>query len=172
MFSNCTLLESVNIPSSVTSIGRNAFAYCHYLESVTIPSSVTNIGESAFEDCRSLTTISIPSSVTSIGKRAFMDCYGLTSMYSFNPVPPQAGTYCFGYPDKFIPLYVPEGSAEAYRNAREWRNFKNIYEFDPTGISDVEARESGTSVWYDLSGRRHAAPVKGLNIVGGRKVMK
>ena len=38
----------VTIPSSVTSIGDNAFAYCESLTSVTIPSSITSIGGNAF----------------------------------------------------------------------------------------------------------------------------
>ena len=42
-----------------------------------IPSSVTSIGHDAFLDCRSLTSINIPSSVTSIGTFAFSGCSAL-----------------------------------------------------------------------------------------------
>ncbi|WP_289759655.1 leucine-rich repeat domain-containing protein [uncultured Duncaniella sp.] len=50
----CHSLQSVEIPSSVTSIGENAFYGCRSLERVDIPSSVTSIGDSAFEGCSSL----------------------------------------------------------------------------------------------------------------------
>ena len=70
---------SYAIPSSVTSIGHNAFNYCNRLTSVTIPNSVTRIGEGAFSGCSDLTSIAIGNSVTSIGDYAFYDC-GLTSV--------------------------------------------------------------------------------------------
>ena len=51
---------STIIPSSVKSIGKEAFACCYSLTSITIPSSVTCIGESAFSCCSSLTEVRIP----------------------------------------------------------------------------------------------------------------
>ena len=71
---------SYTIPSSVTSIGSDAFWYCTSLTSVTIPNSVTNIGDSAFISCSGLTTVTIPNSVISIGSDAFGGCWSLTSV--------------------------------------------------------------------------------------------
>ena len=68
------------IPTSVTSIGYNAFSFCTSLTSITIPSSVTSIGDDAFYGCSSLTSITIPNSVTSIGRQALCNCSGLTSI--------------------------------------------------------------------------------------------
>ena len=97
-FSLCGM-TSVEIPASVTKIGKGIFVDCSYLEKIivnagnkiynsngncnaiietktnklvagckdtVIPSSVTSIGEQAFYTCRFLTNITIPSSVTSI----------------------------------------------------------------------------------------------------------
>ena len=71
-FCDC-FLESIVIPSSVTSIGKTAYALSG-LKSITIPSSVTSIGDRAFGKCDSLKFIIIPSSVTSIGDGVFSDC--------------------------------------------------------------------------------------------------
>ena len=68
-----------NIPSSVTSIGAEAFAYCTSLTSVSIPSNVTSIGDAAFQSCTSLTSVSIPNGVTTIGQEMFASCTSLTS---------------------------------------------------------------------------------------------
>ena len=63
----------------VTSIGDKAFRYCKST-SITIPSSVKSIGEEAFDHCGNLTEITIPSSVTSIGSRVLAYCGRLTSV--------------------------------------------------------------------------------------------
>lgn len=73
-------INVVVIPSSVTSIGSNAFLYCDALPSVTIPDSVTSIGDNAFMECTRLTSVTIPASVTSIGLRVFTYCDNLTSI--------------------------------------------------------------------------------------------
>ena len=45
------------VPSTVSTIGWNAFSYCNGLANVTIPSSVTNIGPGAFSLCTGLSAI-------------------------------------------------------------------------------------------------------------------
>ncbi|MBR5640361.1 MAG: leucine-rich repeat domain-containing protein [Muribaculaceae bacterium] len=56
-FEKC-LITSVSIPSTVTSIGGNAFYQCYKLKKIVIPSSVTSI-EPAFSWCEALTSIKI-----------------------------------------------------------------------------------------------------------------
>lgn len=81
-FYSCNGLRSIVIPSSVTSIGTNAFCLCDndHLTSLVIPSSVTTIGDMAFQKCKSLTSIVIPASVTSIGRGALIGCISLESI--------------------------------------------------------------------------------------------
>ena len=88
-------LVSIIIPSSVTTIGNNAFQNCTGLTSVNIPSGVTSIGDNVFDGCASLTGFAIPVSITSIGSCAFRGCVGLTGELSIPSSVTTMGTYTF-----------------------------------------------------------------------------
>ena len=64
-------LISVQIPSTVKTIGEAAFRDCAGLKSVILPSGVTTIERGAFYNCPALKNIEIPASVDKIGISAF-----------------------------------------------------------------------------------------------------
>jgi len=57
VFSGCTNLTNVIIGDIVNIIPAYAFIVCRGLTSITFPSSVTSIGSNAFSDCTGITTI-------------------------------------------------------------------------------------------------------------------
>lgn len=79
-FYNCSGLTSVDIPSNVTSIGDWAFYGCRGLTSVDLPSSITKMGDFVFNECERLTSVNLPSGITAIGTRAFAWCTSLKSI--------------------------------------------------------------------------------------------
>lgn len=70
-------VTDVTLPSSLKTIGRNAFWGCYGLTSVVIPEGVTTIGAYVFEQCTAMETITVPASATELGNRAFItwECY-------------------------------------------------------------------------------------------------
>ena len=124
---------SIDIPSSVTSIGDYAFGGCESLTSVDIPSSVTTIGEWAFGNCTSLTSIDIPSRVTSIDYHAFYGCTGLTSVTSRAETPPstRASDVLFSSTTfDEATLYVPASAVDDYATTSPWSSFTTIEGID------------------------------------------
>lgn len=73
-------IETITIPSSVTMIGKEAFANCEKLLWVTFDNCPAAILESAFEGCSELTTIIIPEYIVSIDKCVFKNCTNLKTV--------------------------------------------------------------------------------------------
>ena len=68
----------VELPSTIKTIGKGAFASCRDLETIIFPEGLETIGVAAFENAFTMTEIYIPDSVTEIGKFAFSGCEAIT----------------------------------------------------------------------------------------------
>ena len=123
----------------------DAFTDCTSLQSISIPNSVSAIGERAFGGCTSLTFITIPSNVVIIYGGAFANCVGLQKVTCLAVTPPSMTTDGWvssgmEYEDVFagvecskVPLYVPKGSESLYSEADQWKDFMQIIGIE-TGI--------------------------------------
>lgn len=140
VFADCSSLKEINIPSSVTTICDWAFENCRSLTSITIPDNVTSIGKSAFGGCSNLKSLYLPANIKTIGDAAFNGCGSLTRINAKMKDPVAIGEDTFtGLDYDKCELLVPEGSAEAYRQAAVWSNFNNITDItvvvtDNTGL--------------------------------------
>lgn len=178
VFYDCIGLMTVELPHSWNSISAFCFMNCENLTSVTIPKNAISIGNCAFYNCKSLTSIVIPNSVIAIGAGAFNGCATLTSLYSLNVTPPDiimgdavhSGTFTNSQ-YMTLNVYVPQEALNIYQNAEVWKNFWNLRGFDATGIENI--RNKGVDKnggYYDCHGIKHGTPVRGVNVVSGKKM--
>ena len=87
-FNGCDFIETVTIPSTVTSIGNAAFQNCSLLKKLNstidgmfnIPLNVTTLQSYAFKNCDEMTNVVIPAKMTSIGAYAFNSCAQLVNV--------------------------------------------------------------------------------------------
>ena len=59
-FQNCTSLDGVVLPETLTSIGREAFSGCTSFTEINLPNSVTSIYSYAFDGCNGITELELP----------------------------------------------------------------------------------------------------------------
>jgi hypothetical protein len=163
VFAGCKKLVKVDIPNSVIFLGKRLFYACTGLTDVTMPDSLTTIREEAFSNCNKLKSINIPATVELIGQYAFYNCTGLRSIYSYAPVhiSLSANTLPFWNvnTDSCI-LYVPVGSAENYREATIWSDFKNIVELNLSSIENPQISKPEIN-YNSLSGELRIVGVDG-----------
>ena len=79
-FFGCNNLTSVVISEGVTSIAAMAFAHCDNLKSVKIPSTITSLEGNEFRSCSSLVNVELSEGLTSIGQSTFYECFSLDSI--------------------------------------------------------------------------------------------
>ena len=76
-FSDCKDLETINIPQTVTAIGRQAFSATG-LKQISLPDGLMSIGDSAFNKCVALASIKLPKNLKSMG--TFRECTSLKAI--------------------------------------------------------------------------------------------
>lgn len=114
-------IESLVILSGVETIGKKAFESCWRLRKVELPSTITSIGDQAFYGMGSLATvISRISSPFEIDKSVFAN--GQYSHYD------ESGKYISDYQKSPALLYIPDGTASAYKAIDGWNMFADIVE--------------------------------------------
>lgn len=150
-FYKCASLHEIKLPEGLATIGASAFAYAA-LDKVSMPSTVTTIKGQAFANCDNLSTFTVnegvkaisdynsiwggcdnlfvlylPSSITSLHYNTIGGT-NIREVHLKATVPPTvtAGSYNVG--KSGTTLYVPVGTAEAYKAASNWGGWDAIVE--------------------------------------------
>ena len=110
------------------------YAFVNYdsFESVEIPSSVISIGYSAFSNCSSLKKVIFEgnSNLKTIGTNAFDWCENLEEVYLPETPPTLSNVNAFDHIKANCTFYCKtQSSLEAYKVADNWRTLKGTYSF-------------------------------------------
>lgn len=166
-FDGCKGLEKidVNIGGSFFADAANfVFANCTGLKKATIKSNEISIG--AFANCKSLEEVTIephnPEYSLLIYNHVFSGCPSLKSIIC-RTTKPYSPSDLFGlnvdilesYRYQKVTLYVPTGSAQAYKEHPLWGKFGNIVEKDMGGVDDVFANDDNSVSVFVSAGTIH-----------------
>ena len=160
-FYNCASLREIKLPEGLATIGSSAFAYAA-LDKVSMPSTVRTIKGHAFANCDNLSTFTVNEGVTAISDYSSIwegcdnlfvlylpstitslhyNTIGYTSIKEVHlkaTVPPTVSSYNVG--KSGATLYVPVGTAEAYKAASYWGGWDAIVEeaYSLAGLPEKE----------------------------------
>ena len=139
---SCFMGSTVNlltICEGVKHIGKGAFKFCYTLNSIHFPKSIKEVEDEAFKECR-MYWIRFDNSHVKIGNNVFdpieRDIHMIRGESWWNHVmvtdPDTAAVNAGAFASFNCPLYVPEGTADAYAKVEGWNVF---------GIKTMENRD-------------------------------
>ncbi len=132
VFYNCTSLETVYIPTSVSSLGTSTFQNCKSLKNITLNAMISSIPAQTFYNCDSLATFDIPSRITSIESFAFANCDTLGTVTIMSNVTSIATNAFKNSPNVVIRCY-----RNSYAHQYAVDNNINYELIDPYELGDV-----------------------------------
>ena len=141
-------VTDIHIPSTIKSIGKQAFQFSTKLDNITlpeglkslpeymlantnitavaVPDGVTAINSAAFEACNNLTTLFFPSQLNKINSYGVYACHSLKEIYSLAVIPPDATAFAVFQGLEDFDVIVPDNSVDTYSATEPWSNF-SIY---------------------------------------------
>ncbi len=177
-FSDCSMITSIEIPSSIITIKDSAFESCINLANISIgeKSQLTSVGMDAFRECKSLTSIVIPYTITSIQQNAFYGCLNLKDIICYKVIPAELGSYgyvvlsAFGNIHSSAKIYVPYVSLDEYKT--KWSAHSSLLVGMPTYTEDGWTSEPTAEDYVAvnapmvISGTTRANNVLTVNTIG------
>lgn len=137
-------ITTLEIPTSVTSIGNHAFYCCNGLTSIDFPSNLSSIGDWAFSNCSGLTSVDLPSSITKMGEYVFNNCENLSNVNlpsGITTISTGAFSYCSNLKYIELPAGITSIGDDAFVNCSNLQNI-NL----PSGITTI-----GSGAFWDCS---------------------
>jgi hypothetical protein len=178
-------LQEVLLPSTLKSIGEEAFKDCESIESILVPDGVERIGNFAFSDMDNLRVLIIPASVKKFGYWLISYSQNLLSVVSDFTTPNVIDSYTFIYDSVWdmenqaaiiIPspatLYIPAATKSLYEDAGWAAQFANTIEMgsgvegDANNDTEVDAEDIEAVVRYIMEGEFEGFNFDNANLNG------
>lgn len=104
-------ISNVIFGSGLTTIDNAAFNDCRYLVEIDIPDNVTQLGTNVFEKCRIAEKITIGTGIKIIGQYAFSSCYEVKTLILSSAVE-AIGSFAFSGCSKLTEIIIPDSVIE------------------------------------------------------------
>lgn len=118
---------TLTLPSTLKTIGAEAFAYTDFSGELLIPDGVTSIGANAFAKCDGFGgTLSLPDSVKTVGESAFYLCKGFTGLKlsaSLTKIEERSFAHMYGLKTEVV---IPEGVTEIGESAFQCSHMPSV----------------------------------------------
>ncbi|MBR5716556.1 MAG: leucine-rich repeat domain-containing protein [Bacteroidales bacterium] len=165
-FYKVATLKELNLNEGLTTIWNTAFAQTS-LETLVIPSTVTTISSYMLEGCTALTGVTILGTISGVPANAFREAANMERIAFAQATPPTFVKNSFYGNPATIYVYVPSESISAYETAMAVAN-RSSYVFCDINTSDIQLptanSQTPNATCYDLLGRPIKGTAKGLFI--------
>ena len=164
-FFGCTRLNTLNLPSSLKTLGASCFAQMNRLTSLTLPEGISLLPESALAFDSRLNKLTLPSSLKSIAPLALSACQALKSL-SLPEGLTSLGDLCFSGMLTLDNLNLPDSltslGEEVFLNDAKLKTItlsstNSHFSFDGFGLYDKE--QTTLITFCQGSGTAYNAPV-------------
>lgn len=185
----CEKMYECTMPNSVETIGYGAFWQCASLKELILSPNLKSIEKEGLYYCKGLNSIRFPATLEILGAESCLHWKNIKEIYCAAQTPPTCmhstlnpgntpwGRYGSDFENRTrqdIPIYVPIGTADQYRNAWGWNYFSNYIEIDFSSVIDVIAEDiCSSNDTYDIMGMKVTNLIPGhLYIKNGKKFIK
>ena len=168
LFRSRSDVTDISLPSSVSTIGANAYSGCLGLTNITIPETITTVGlysfgfcsnltnvnygrlptinPGVFTHCNSLTSVNIPNSVTSIASEAFDYCTSLSTITIPDSVISIAGNAFRGCSNL---SYIRSEATSAPTILLDWWTGSPVSPFNGVAVQSISVPLGSTQSYLD-----------------------
>ena len=134
-FSECQLLESINLPSSVKFIGEFCFKDTSIIQ-MELPNKLLTIQRGAFCNCHRLEEVNIPPAIIHLPDKLFANCKNLKKITFLGENLKEIGDSCFWSCEKLNQINIPNSIQIVSNHA--FANCENLILIDiPNSITKI-----------------------------------